>query len=45
MILAKRFLEAVQKARMQNSISMELWSPPLPKWTYHAKGTLFTYIR
>ena len=42
MILARRFLEDVQRARMGHAIKMEIWrhSPrgTPDGWTYHAKG-------
>jgi CDP-diacylglycerol---glycerol-3-phosphate 3-phosphatidyltransferase len=43
MILARRFLENVDRAGMKSSIKMEEWrhiqrGHPLDGWTYHAKG-------
>ena len=44
MILARQFLENVERAGMKDSIKMEEWrhvprDSPLDGWTYHAKGT------
>jgi CDP-diacylglycerol---glycerol-3-phosphate 3-phosphatidyltransferase len=47
MILARRFLEDVQRSGMKDSIKMEEWrhvarGNPLDGWTYHAKGIWIT---
>jgi CDP-diacylglycerol---glycerol-3-phosphate 3-phosphatidyltransferase len=47
MILARRFLEDVERSGMKNAIKMEEWrhlprGSPLDGWTYHAKGIWIT---